>query len=34
MDNTMSVGKAAQLLGVTVKTMQHWDREGRLKPAA
>ena len=29
----MSTGKAAQLLGVTVKTLQRWEREGRLVPA-
>lgn len=26
-----TVSQAAQLLGVVVKTMQRWDREGRLK---
>lgn len=26
----MSTGKAAKLLGVSVKTLQRWDREGRL----
>lgn len=30
MDNTMSTGKAAKLLGVSVKTLQRWEREGRL----
>ena len=30
----MSTGKAAQLLGVSVKTLQRWEREGRLIPAA
>lgn len=30
----MSTGKAAKLLGVTVKTLQRWEREGRLVPAA
>jgi predicted site-specific integrase-resolvase len=34
MENTMSIGNAAKLLGVTVKTLQRWDREGRLIPAA
>lgn len=34
MDNTMSTGKAAKLLGVSVKTLQRWDREGRLVPIA
>lgn len=30
----MSTGKAAKLLGVSVKTLQRWEREGRLVPAA
>ncbi len=30
----MSTGKAAKLLGVSVKTLQRWEREGRLIPAA
>ena len=30
--NTFSTGKAAAYLGVGVKTLQRWDREGRLKP--
>ncbi|MBK1650544.1 IS607 family transposase [Rhabdochromatium marinum] len=30
----MSTGKAAKLLGVTVKTVQRWEREGRLIPVA
>lgn len=30
----MSTGKAAKRLGVTVKTLQRWEREGRLIPAA
>ncbi|SEP98052.1 DNA binding domain-containing protein, excisionase family, partial [Ectothiorhodospira magna] len=30
----MSTGKAAKRLGVSVKTLQRWDREGRLIPAA
>ncbi|CUB07779.1 MAG: putative resolvase [Tepidiphilus sp.] len=34
MENTMSTGKAAKLLGVTAKTLQRWEREGRLIPAA
>lgn len=29
----MSTGKAARILGVTVKTLQRWEREGRLMPA-
>ncbi len=34
MENTMSTGKAAKLLGVSVKTLQRWDREGRLTAIA
>jgi predicted site-specific integrase-resolvase len=34
MENTISTGKAAKLLGVTVKTLQRWEREGRLFPFA
>lgn len=30
----MSTGKAAQLMGCSVKTLQRWEREGRLIPAA
>lgn len=30
----MSTGKAAALLGVSVKTLQRWEREGRLVPVA
>jgi excisionase family DNA binding protein len=30
MERTMSTGKAAKLLGVSVKTLQRWEREGRL----
>jgi putative resolvase len=30
--STLSTGKAAAYLGVGVKTLQRWDREGRLKP--
>lgn len=29
----MSTGQAARLLGITVKTLQRWEREGRLVPA-
>lgn len=29
MENTFSTGKAAKLLGVSVKTLQRWEREGR-----
>lgn len=34
MENTLSTGKAAKLLGVSVKTLQRWEREGRLTPVA
>jgi len=34
MDSTFGTGHAAKLLGVTVKTLQRWEREGRLVPAA
>jgi predicted site-specific integrase-resolvase len=34
MENTLRTGKAAALLGVSVKTLQRWEREGRLVPAA
>jgi len=34
MENTISTGKAAKLLGVSVKTLQRWEREGRLIPIA
>jgi len=30
--NTINISKAALMLGVTVKTMQRWDRGGKLKP--
>jgi len=30
----MSTGKAAKLIGVSVKTLQRWEREGRLIPVA
>ena len=30
----MSTGKAAKLLGISVKTLQRWEREGRLTPVA
>ena len=32
MKNTLTSTQVARLLGVTVKTVQRWDREGRLKP--
>lgn len=34
MESTMGIGQAARLLGTTVKTMQRWEREERLVPAA
>jgi len=34
MENTMAIGQAARLLGITVKSLQGWEREGRLVPAA
>lgn len=34
MESTISTGKAAKLLGVSVKTLQRWEREGRLIPTA
>lgn len=34
MDTMLSTGAAAHRLGVSVKTMQRWDREGRLVPVA
>ena len=34
MENTISTGKAAKLLGISVKTIQRWEREGRLVPIA
>ena len=34
MEITFGVGEAAKRLGVTVKTMRRWEREGRLVPVA
>src|SRR5579872_3887294 len=34
MENTISTSKAAKLFGVTVKTLQRWEREKRLIPIA
>lgn len=34
MENTLGTSKAAKLLGVTVKTLQRWEREKRLIPIA
>ena len=33
MSTNYSTGKAAEYLGVSVKTLQRWDREGILKPS-
>ena len=33
MDNTYNIAQAAKYLGFKVKTLQKWDREGRLVPA-
>jgi predicted site-specific integrase-resolvase len=32
MENTLDAHKAAQILDVTVKTLQRWEREGKLMP--
>jgi putative resolvase len=32
MENTLNARKAAEILGVTVKTLQRWEREGKLIP--
>ncbi|MGX9218116.1 MerR family transcriptional regulator [Massilia sp. UBA6681] len=32
MESTLGVGHAAKLLGLTAKTLQRWEREGRLVP--
>jgi putative resolvase len=34
MENTITISKAAEIFGVTVKTLQRWEREGRLVPVA
>jgi predicted site-specific integrase-resolvase len=34
MESTLDVGHAAKLLGITVKTLQRWEREVWLVPAA
>jgi len=34
MESAISTGKAAKPLGVSVKTLQRWEREGRLVPMA
>ena len=30
MKNTYNISEAAELIGVSVKTLQRWDREGKL----
>lgn len=32
MNNLISIGKAAKLLGVTIQTLRNWDKSGLLKP--
>jgi predicted site-specific integrase-resolvase len=32
MENTLNARKAPEILGVTVKTLQRWEREGKLIP--
>jgi DNA-binding transcriptional MerR regulator len=34
MENTLGIASAARILEVSVKTLQRWEREGRLLPAA
>ena len=34
MENTIGAAQTAKLLGITVKTLQRWEREGRLIPFA
>lgn len=34
METLIGIGEAARRLGVSVKTMQRWDKAGKLKPAA
>ena len=34
MESTLGIGHAARLVRTTVKTLQRWEREGRLVPAA
>ncbi|GAA5019571.1 hypothetical protein GCM10025794_06850 [Massilia kyonggiensis] len=33
-ENTFGIASAARILRVSVKTLQHWEREDRLFPAA
>ena len=32
MDKLLPIGRAAQVLGVTIQTMRNWDKKGLLKP--
>ncbi|HEB9274216.1 TPA: MerR family DNA-binding transcriptional regulator, partial [Campylobacter jejuni] len=32
MDKLVSIGYAANLLGVTIQTIRNWDKQGLLKP--
>nr|WP_156133678.1 MerR family DNA-binding transcriptional regulator [Massilia sp. JS1662] len=34
MENTLGIASAARILGVSVKTLQRWERDGRLRPTA
>jgi excisionase family DNA binding protein len=34
MERTMDIAQAAKIMGTTVKTLQRWEREGKLVPAA
>ena len=33
-DEALTVGRAAQILGVSVRTLHHWDRIGLAEPTA
>lgn len=32
MDRLITIGEAAEVLGVSISTLRRWDREGRLTP--
>ena len=34
METTIDIAKAAKLIGVTVKTLQRWEREAKLVPVS